>query len=79
MFDAFKLRRFKTSGWICPAKEADMSRPFGQKWIWKPYKIRLSKDLAHRLIEVHMLVIDGQVLKIKTCIWLESNKIIKCA
>jgi hypothetical protein len=53
----------------CPAKEADMSGHFGQKKIWKLYKIRLLKDLAYRPIVVHILVINGQVLKIKTYIY----------
>jgi hypothetical protein len=63
----------------CLTKGADMS---GQIWIkltWKPLDNQLSKDLAYRLIVVHILVIDGQVLKIKTYIWLEINKIIKHA
>jgi hypothetical protein len=77
--DDFWLRSFQGSGRICPAKEADMSGHFGQKKIWKLYKIRLLKDLAYRPIVVHILVINGQVLKIKTYIWLESNKIIKHA
>jgi hypothetical protein len=42
-------------------------------------EIRLSKDLAYRPIVVHILVIDGQVLKNKTYIWLEINRNIKHA
>jgi hypothetical protein len=42
-------------------------------------EIRLSKDFACRSIIVHILVIVEQVLKIKTYIWLEINKIIKHA
>jgi hypothetical protein len=49
------------------------------KLTWKPLEDRLSKDLAYRPIIVHILVIDGQVLKIKTYIWLEISKIIKHA
>jgi hypothetical protein len=45
-----------------------MSGHFGQKKIWKLYKIRLLKDLEYRPIVVHILVINGQVLKIKTYI-----------
>jgi hypothetical protein len=36
-------------------------------------------DLAYWPIVVHIVVIDGQVLKSKIYIWLESNKIIKHA
>jgi hypothetical protein len=61
------------------SKGTDMS---GQNWLkltWKPLENRLSKDLAYMPIVVHILVIEGQVLKIKTYIWLEINKIIKHA
>jgi hypothetical protein len=54
----------------------DMSGQIWLKLTWKPLEHRLSKDLAYRPIVVHILVIDGQVLKIKTYIWLEINKII---
>jgi hypothetical protein len=36
-------------------------------------------DLVYRPIVVHIVVIDGQVLKNKADIWLESNTIIKHA
>jgi hypothetical protein len=60
-------------------KGADMSSENWFKLTWKPLEDRLSKDLAYRPIIVHILVIDGQVLKIKTYIWLEISKIIKHA
>jgi hypothetical protein len=66
-------------GQTCPIKEVDMS---GQIWIkqtWNSPENRLSKDLAYRLIVVHILVIDGEVLKIKTHIGFKINMIIKHA
>jgi hypothetical protein len=58
-------------------KGADMSGQIRTELIWKTLVIRLLKDLMCRPIVVHILVIDGQILKIKTYIWLEINKIIK--
>jgi hypothetical protein len=69
----------KNFGQTCPTKEADMS---GQIWIkqtWNSPENQLSKDLAYRLIVVHILVIDGEVLKIKTHIGFKINMIIKDA
>jgi hypothetical protein len=45
---------------------AAMSSHFRSKLTWKTLEIFLSKDLAYRPIVVHIVVIDGQVLKIKT-------------
>jgi hypothetical protein len=56
-----------------------MPDQIGSELTWKPLESRLSKDSAYMPIVVHILVIDEQVLKIKTYIWLESNKIIRHA
>jgi hypothetical protein len=56
-----------------------MSVQFRTKLIWKSLEIQKMKDSAYSPIVVHILVIDEQVLKIKTYIWIESNKIIKHA
>jgi hypothetical protein len=54
----------------------------GQIWIktdLEDSRKSIMKDLVYMPIVVQILVIDGQVLKIKTYIWLEINKIIKHA
>jgi hypothetical protein len=61
------------------SKGADMSSQIRIELIWKTLEIQLSKDLTYGPIVVHILVINGQVLKSKTYIWLEINKIIKHA
>jgi hypothetical protein len=60
-------------------KGADMSDQIRIELIWRTLAIWLSKDLAYRPIVIQILVIDGQVLKNKTYIWLEINNIIKHA
>jgi hypothetical protein len=39
----------------------------------------INENLTYRPIVIHILVIDGQVLKNKTYIWFENNKIVKHA
>jgi hypothetical protein len=43
-----------------------MSGHFEFEMTWKTLEIFLSKDLVYRPIVVHILFIDGQVLKIKS-------------
>jgi hypothetical protein len=75
-FDLAVSRKF---GRICSAKGRTCPIILGQNWLRNLKKVQLSTYFAYRPIIVHIVVIDGQVLKNKTYIWLESNKIIKHA
>jgi hypothetical protein len=67
-----ELEFSSASGRICLAKGGKHIRSFWVEKDLETLEIQLSKDLACRLIVVHILVIDGQVLKIKTIFGLKS-------